>query len=72
MAAKLLAFHEQQIANFRQGIEMMETGVLGTGEVDGAGRRTDTTTQTLECYRHILAELEQLASKIQATDATPS
>ena len=65
MAAKLLAFHEQQIANFRQGIEMMETGALETGEVDGSGRKTDTTAQSLECYRRILAELEQLASQIK-------
>jgi hypothetical protein len=55
---------KRQIASLRQGIEMMEKGILATGEPTG-GWIIDSTRETIAFYRLTAAELERTLESIE-------
>jgi len=63
----LIEHLKRDIASFRQGIKMMEVGILTTGELD-RGWLLDKTKETLESYRHTVADLERQLESIKTED----
>lgn len=58
----------EQVANFQQAIELMESDRMGTAELRN-GARVDTTQETIADYRRYIAELEPLIAKMEAEGA---
>lgn len=48
-----------------RGLEMMETGVMRTGEKREGGPMRDTTPETIASHRRQLKELDELLTKIE-------
>jgi hypothetical protein len=64
---EIVADIERQIASLQRGLEMMETGVLTTGNVRN-GWLEDQTAETAKQYRQIIAELRRCLEQVKAGD----
>jgi hypothetical protein len=61
----MLGVLRRDIANFGQGIEMMESRKLKTGESAG-GQITDTTNEMLEFYRRTITDLKRALASLES------
>ena len=56
--AATAAWYRQQIEQLRQAVEVMEDGLLTTGEAWEDGRRLqDRTAELIPQYKHLIEEL---------------
>ena len=61
----ILKVCREHIDQFRNAIELMEAGKMGTGDFAN-GTRTDTTAATIDWYKTLIVDLERTVSMIEA------
>lgn len=68
MANGILEVLERHCAHWESLLPMLEGGVIGTHEMRD-GKNVDTTSETIERTKQLLAETSELMDKIEARNA---
>jgi hypothetical protein len=63
MMDNLLAWCRTERVNLQRQLELMESGIMRTGEYRAGSPPRDTTTESIDRVRHSIIELDQILAR---------